>query len=73
MAGAPIVPADIMGCPIREEVHWRGGRGLRVFCPVHGHKCNKYRSLNLDLHAFGLRAAEIYLSTWLSKAHSMDI
>eukprot|EP00959_Pyramimonas_sp_CCMP1952_P458370 9476499-Pyramimonas_sp.AAC.1 len=45
--GGCAVPDFVLGQPISLEVHWRGGRGLRVQCPTR-HGCNKYRSLAMD-------------------------
>ena len=64
------VPDFVLGQPISLEVHWRGGRGLRVQCHCH-HGCSKYRSLALDAAALGPAAARQYLSTWLAAATTM--
>ena len=65
------VPEFILGQPVSLEVHWRGGQGLRVQCPVHP-GCTKYRSLALDVHLFGPAAAKHFLATWLRAAESKD-
>ena len=48
-------------------------QGLRVKCRNAAHRdqvsCSKYRSLNVDVETFGDKAAEYYLSCWLTMDH----
>lgn len=45
--------------------------GVKCINPAHG-RCSKTRSMGLLTSRFGARAAEVYLGTWLSKAHDVD-
>ena len=63
------VPEFILGQPVSLEVHWRGGQGLRVQCPLHP-GCSKYRSMTMCVPALGPAAAKHFLATWLAGAHS---
>jgi hypothetical protein len=70
-------PEHILGQHVKLEIHRKPdgserGRGIRVQCSNPEHtNCHAYRSLRLDVIAFGQRAAEFFLITWLLSAHEM--
>lgn len=73
-AARPPAPNEILGTAVafirgRADDSWHYKDRLSVKCPNAAHgRCNKSRSLALDVEVFGPRAAEAYLGAWLQKA-----
>lgn len=71
----PYYPETILGQRVhfvcgRADDKWSYHNRLVVKCNIHA-DCSKGRSTFLNLDIFGLRAAEIYLATWLDKSDCM--
>ena len=50
---------------VLEEYEDKEDRGLRISCPVYGHKCRAYRSIFKDVDKYGRYAATFFLGAWL--------
>ena len=59
------MPDSILGCRVGFEKHKNShDAGLRVSCTRHA-RCSLFRSIALDRHLYGPRAAEFFLGAWL--------